>query len=79
MAAVRVFPAALTSLKPLALAGKLEDRSVVNEAIDHRRRCHRIGKDVRPIGEREIRTDGNALTFVKRRRKLTHFGREGVV
>ena len=69
LAAVSVFPAALACLKPPTFAGELKDGTVVDQAIgDHRCRRHGIRKDVRPIGEREVGADGDALAFVPAQR-----------
>ena len=70
MATVGVFPAALAGLGPLAFACELEDYTVVNQSVDHRRPRHWIGENIRPIGERKVGVDGNALTFVSTRGDL---------
>ena len=46
--------------KPLAVAGKLEDVTVVNESVDFRCRGNRIEEDVGPIREREVCGDSDA-------------------
>jgi hypothetical protein len=70
LAATRAFPAALPALEPLAFAGELKDRTMVHEPIDHRCRCHRIRKDVAPVGERKVGADRNVLAFVSPRDDL---------
>ena len=47
-----------------AVAGKLEDGGVVNEAIDGGHGGHGILEDLVPLGEDQVRGDDNALLFV---------------
>ena len=70
MAVIRFFSVPLAGLEPLAFASELKDRVMVHETIDNGGRCHRIGKDIRPIGKREIRTNCDALSFVPARDNL---------
>jgi len=70
LAVIRFFSVPLAGLEPLAFASELKDRVMVHETIDNGGRCHRIGKDIRPIGKREIRTNCDALSFVPARDNL---------
>ena len=56
--------ASLPAAEAMALTTKLEDRTMMNEAIDHRPSRHSVGKDLRPLFEREVRGDGDARAFI---------------
>ena len=53
-----------------ALAAELEYRSVVNQPVDHGLCSHGVGKDLRPLLEREVGRNGNARAFVPLRDNL---------
>ncbi len=51
----------------MAFAIELQHRTVVNKAVNHSGRRHRVGEHLRPLLERKVRRQRDACTFVASR------------
>jgi hypothetical protein len=54
----------------MALAGEREDDAVMDESIDDGGGSHLVGKDLRPLLERQVRRERDAAAFVPLRDEL---------
>ena len=60
----------LPRFKPLAVAGELEDATVMNEAVDDGSCSHRVREDVGSVRERKVRRYRDAASLISLRDNL---------